>query len=354
MGSGGAEHQMSILTTMLAERGYNIELVTFSGEGYHYSVSEKVSRIRIAKTDNRILKFLSIFWFFLTHKTDCVISFGQRENMLALIPLVLRPKIKVIAGERNFTVGKQSNVERILFRYLYKRADFIVPNSYSQGEYISAQQPRLSRKIVTITNYTDIKEYHYLKPIEKEIVKIGVFCRYSQQKNYVRFAQVVKMLKDDGYTFQIDWYGNMCDSKGRYNADYIAFALLVEKYNIGSVLKLNDHIKNVKDVIPLYDALCVPSLHEGWSNSISEGICCGRPMLVGDVSDNKRMVHCNKNGFLFNPTDIQSMYNAFTAFLNLCYSERVKMGECSRKYALQLFCEENFVKSYIKLIEDVA
>ena len=123
---------------------------------------------------------------------------------------------------------------------------------------------------------------------------------------------------------------------------------------IGSVLKLNDHIKNVKDVIPLYDALCVPSLHEGWSNSISEGICCGRPMLVGDVSDNKRMVHCNKNGFLFNPTDIQSMYNAFTAFLNLCYSERVKMGECSRKYALQLFCEENFVKSYIKLIEDVA
>ena len=81
MGCGGAEHQLAILTSMLSRKGYKVELVTYGGKEDHYPIDNQVKRIRIANTSNRIGKFLSIFWFFLTHSTDCVISFTQRVNL---------------------------------------------------------------------------------------------------------------------------------------------------------------------------------------------------------------------------------------------------------------------------------
>ena len=352
MGSGGAEHQVATLTTMLSGKGYNTEVVTFSGQKDHYQLDGRVNRIRIAHNSNRLVKLLSIFWFFLTHKTDCVISFGQRVNLLCIIPLLLRPRVKVIAGERNFTVGEPDKIERMLFKYLYKRANFIVPNSYSQGEHILACNPEYADKVITIINYTDTEQYTYSLPIRRDIVNIGVFCRYDKQKNYERFAVVVKMLKDCGCQLHIDWYGSVENDKGGYNQDYLKFKTLVKEYGIGDIIQLHNHINNVRDLMPQYDALCLPSLYEGWSNTISEGICCGRPMLVSDVSDNNRMVRHRENGVLFDPIDENSIYNAFVEFLALSYADRLQMGERSREIACELFDADKFVDSYIGLIEN--
>ncbi len=352
MGSGGAEHQISVLTSMLLRKGYDIELVTFGGYEDHYPIDSRIKRIKIARNSNRLFKFFAIFIFFIVHSTDCIISFGQRENMLALFPLLFRPKVKVIAGERNFTVAAQSKVEKILFKFLYKRADFIVPNSYSQGDYIKSMQPNLSKKVFTITNFTDINQYTYSNPpCQNKIVQVGVFCRYHKQKNYERFAKVLQMLNESNLKIHIQWFGNIQNSLGQYNQDYIRFKSLIEQYNIGNLIQLNDHIKNVKDMMPLFDAICVPSLHEGWSNTISEGICCGRPMLVSDVSDNGRMVKNKENGFLFNPLDEQSMYDAFVEFLRTDYEDKINMGKKSRERACALFDADRFVNSYVKLIE---
>lgn len=350
LSSGGAEHQLTELSRMLVERGYNVTITTFADVDDHYSCASGITRKRIAPNKGRIRKILSIFWYFLRVKTDVVISFGQRENVLVLIPLVVRPRVKVIAGERNFTINKSNRIERVLFKLLYKRANFIVPNSYSQRAYILNKHPKYLDKVVTITNYTDLSLYKYEEPSYNEVPRIGIFCRYNKQKNYSRFAMVVKQLKENGFHFYIDWYGNT-EQKGKPNNDYEIFKSLVEDYNIGDVIHLHNHIKHVHKQIPLYDAICVPSLHEGWSNTISEGICCGRPMLVSDVSDNGIMVRDNINGFLFNPQDTDSMYKAFVKFLSMDHDDRKNMGLKSREYACKLFDSNIFISNYIQLIE---
>ena len=135
------------------------------------------------------------------------------------------------------------------------------------------------------------------------------------------------------------------------NVDYTIFDDLVKQNNLQDVLTLNDHTKNVSGLIPRFDALCLPSLAEGFSNSISEYICCGKPVLCSDVADNGIMVKNGENGFLFDPTNIDDMVNAFVKFFNLTQQEREKMGEKSRERAEQLFNKERFVESYIELIE---
>ena len=349
--SGGAEHQCVILSGILARRGYDVSVVTFSDIEDHYSIEAPVKRISLAPRKGKLRKILAILKFFLTVKTDCVISYGQRENAFCLVPLLFR-KVKVIVGERNYTITCPTKLESFLWRYLYPHANYIAANSDAQCRYIIEKRPKLKGKVVSITNYTDIDEYRYVGYKEHTPLTIGIFSRYTAQKNCERFARAIKLLKDTvSCNFVIEWYGNQKAVDGSIDPEYGQFLSQVQELGVNDVLILRDHVGNVAEILDKFDAICLPSLREGFSNAISEAICCGRPMLVSDVSDNSRMVKDGINGFLFNPLDESSMVEAFIKFFTLKFEDRKKMSEESRKIAETLFDKARFIDSYISLIE---
>ena len=186
LSSGGAEHQLTILANLLVERGYEVELVTYSDLKDHYPLSGQVRRVRLAEGKANWRKLLRIFSFFLTKKTECVVSFGSRDNMLALLPLLLRPHMKVLVGERCAVYQRPVWYKRLNFRWLYRRANYVVPNSYTQQKDIADNYPWIARKVRVITNYTDVNVYPAAPMPHNEVVKIGIFCRYAEQKNYRR------------------------------------------------------------------------------------------------------------------------------------------------------------------------
>ena len=100
-----------------------------------------------------------------------------------------------------------------------------------------------------------------------------------------------------------------------------------------------------------YHAVCLPSLHEGFSNSVAEGICSGKPMLVSDVSDNYVMVQDSENGFLFNPQSSDSICDAFLRFFELSFIDMINMGKRSREIAEDLFDKGHFIQQYLDLVE---
>ncbi len=352
LSSGGAEHQLVELSRLLCSKGYKIRIVTFVDVEDHYRIPESVQRVHLAEKKSALMKFLLIFTYFLFLKTDCVISYCQRNNVFCLLPLLFRRKIKVIAGERSFTVSDSSIHERLLMSFLYYRANYIVPNSFAQKDYILTKKTNWKNKVYTIINYTNLEKY-IVHPLPKNnVLRIGVFARYAKVKNYARVALTIKALRESSsIPFQIDWFGNKSFKGISVNPEYIEFANLIERYEIEDVLHIHDHVKDVTEVIPQFDALCLPSLYEGFSNSVAEGICCGKPMLVSDVSDNGVMVHDGVNGFLFDPTNVEDMCSAFLRFFALTMEERKQMGIESRKIAESLFNKEQFIDSYIQLIE---
>lgn len=352
LSSGGAEHQLSELAHMLIDNGYKITFVTFADVKDHYVLNKEINRVHICKNNNSIIKSLGVFLYFLKTKTDCIISFGQRENLLVLLPLLFRPKIKVIAGERNLTIGKQSNIEKILFKYLYKRANWIVPNSYSQNKYLLNNCPHYKNKIKTIINFTDYNKYTTCYNIHNNPLIIGVFSRYSKQKNYERFAFSIKKLKKASpIPFVIYWYGNQKFKDKMPNPEYLRFSKIIKDLQIEDVLKLNNHINNVHEVMARIDAFCLPSLYEGFSNSLSEAICCGKPIIASNVSDNPYMVKDGINGFLFNPYDVDDISNSLLKFLMLSEKEKKNFGIKSREFSIKIFNKDNFIKKYIEIIE---
>lgn len=352
LGSGGAEHQLIELSGMLVEKGYNVSIITFADISDFYSYSDQIKRIRLGQGKNIIMKLLAVWRYLIQIKTDVFISFGQRENLISLLPLLFRKNIKIICGERNFTSGRPSKQEMFLWNVLYKKANFIVPNSYSQAKYIIEQNPILKDKVFPITNYTNLSTYKVSSLPSHNVCRIGIFGRYAKQKNYANFAYAIKLLKEKtNVHFIIDWFGNIYDKDGNKNNDYVAFGDLINNYKIGDVIRLNNHVKDVVSLMSDFDAIALPSLWEGFSNSISEAICCGKPLLVSDVSDNGIMVKNGFNGYLFNPYDVDSICNAFYNFLNLSVNERKEMGRRSRVIAEELFDSESFIAKYINLIE---
>lgn len=353
LSSGGAEHQLSLLASFLAERTFDVTIATISDTHSHYPLDKRVKQICIGSIGNNIVKLLFIWRYFLTVKTDCIIVFCQRNSLFALPALFFRSrkKIKVICGERNLTVDEQGYIEKTLFNCLYKRADFIVPNSYSQSRYIERIAPWLKNKLVTITNYTSLEKFCYSTPPNNSPVRIGVFCRYEKQKNCIGFIDAVALAKRNSkIDFQIHWYGNRQLSNSDLQCYYRRVENRIIDNNLQDVLYLHDAVKNVAEKMFTFDAICLPSFFEGFSNTISEAICCGRPVICSDVSDNSLMVKEGVNGFLFDPKNIESMSQAITSFINLPHDTVLQMCANSRRIAEALFDKEKFINSYIDII----
>ena len=353
LSSGGAEHQCAQLMNMLVEQNYEVTYASFGDVEDHYYVSSRVNRIQLALGKSTIRKTMAVEAFLLKVKTDVLFAFSQRMSVLTLFPMLLRPKIKVISGERNFTVSEPDKFENILVKTgIYRRANYIVPNNYSQGKYLAKIMPSIKDKIFVITNYTDTDLYRS-SPVPNNVVpRIGIFCRFEKQKNFHRLLEALYVLNlQFDYKYHIDWYGNHT-FKSDDQKDYFEKGLAkIEEYSLSDYITIHNPTKEVAQLIPTFDAMCLPSLHEGFSNSISEYICCGRPVICSDVSDNSVMVHEGENGFLFDPLNIKSIVNAFKNFFDTTFAEREAMGEKSRKIAERLFDKEKFLNEYITLIE---
>ena len=351
---GGAQYQLLLLAEFLAEKGYDVELVTYADISDHFSVPNQVKRSKIRECNvpgkylNALIKWFYIFHFFVRIKTDCIISYRQRCNARLLIPLFLRGKtIKVICSERNTTI-KQTSYEKVLFAFLYKRADYIVSNSNTQAEYIMRMKPQLTPKLRIIHNYTDLKKYQMCSiPQDLSVIRFAVFGRYDRQKNPLGFADAISELtRRTKQRFEIHWYGGQA-----YGDLFDDLKNKIKQDGLERVFILSDAVKDPSLLMNNYHALCLPSLFEGFSNAIAEGISSGKPMLVSNVSDNSIMVHHGVNGFLFSPFDKDSICDTFIKFFSLSYEQMYKMAFNSRKIAENLFDKERFIMQYISLIE---
>ncbi len=354
LASGGAEHQCAQLMNMLVDRGYDVTYASFSSVADHYYVRPSVNRVYLSADKSTPWKVLSVFFYLLKTKADVVFAYSQRMSVLSLPALLFRPRIKAISSERNFTISAPDSFEKILVKTgLYRRSNYIVPNNYSQGRYLSKVMPSIAKKIHVIPNYTDINTYKPSPLPNGPIIRIGVCCRFEGQKNFQRFVEMLGKVKQKGYSaFHVEWYGNHTFKNDWQIAYFEEGINKIKQYGLTDVITIHDATKEVPKLIRYFDAMCLPSLHEGFSNSISEYICCGRPVICSDVSDNSVMVHEGENGFLFNPLDVDDMCRAFVSLLNTSSEQRSEMGKRSREIAESLFDKESFINSYINLIEN--
>lgn len=348
LGFGGAERQMMGLVSYLKERGYDTTLANYIEHDLHSYVEERYgySTIMLRCGSNMLSKLYAVWKHIHKEKYDTIIAYKDGTTSLTCILKMLGCDFKLIVSERNTTQSLTLR-EKIKF-WLYRFADYIVPNAYSQEIFIKNKFPKLQDKIVTITNFTDID---YFKPGRDEKhngIEILIVARVSPQKNVLRFLEGIKIVKDTGTNVHFKWFGDVRPGMEEYASQCNN---MIQELQIDDMISFFPATKNVLEEYQKCDVFCLPSFYEGYPNVICEAMSCGKPIICSDVCDNPYIAKVGKNAFMFNPNKPEDIAEKLLSIISLSNEKIKKMGAESRYIAEKLFSKDEFVRKYIKLIE---
>lgn len=344
MSSGGAERQMSFLAIELKKAGHTIRLVGFHRLANHYADNLSKNGIELEthpEGRSRLTRPWVIRRLIREHKAEVVIAYKDGPSMAAcLAKLIPGRRFRLIVSERNLTQKEVPLYEKIKFQ-LFRLADHVVPNSYTQEEYIKRHHPNLAAKTSTITNMVDTELFSPLSdnsPAPSQIPTVLSIGRVGRQKNTLNHLKVIKELKDRGIQCRFVWYGWM-------EEEFIPLVKeSVRQLAIGDMITFHPATTDVVTEYRKADIFCLPSIYEGFPNVLCEAMACGLPCVCSDVCDNPHIT--GNPEWTFNPLSVNQMADVLQKMISLPPDERRKIGARNRERVTDLCSAETFVRKY--------
>lgn len=346
LGAGGAQRQLVGLAKFLKEKGYGVRICIYHDINFYKNIlDENNVAIDVMSSKNYVQRILTISKYLKKENPDWLISYQESPSLIACLAKLLGGKFKLLVSERNTTQHIGTN-EKVRF-FLYRIADKIVPNSYSQEKFLVEHYPWMRDKITTITNFVDLDRfsYHPKKLSSKPLMVVA--ASVWTPKNTLGLIEGIRILYEKKYSFKIEWYGMV---KG--HDQYLNKCKeLIDKYNLQEYIDLLPKTSEIHEKYKSCDYFCLPSFYEGTPNVICEAISTGRPIICSSVCDNPIYVKENFNGFLFNPNNPNDIAENLEKALLLSEDKYTEMCTNSRKTAEELLSEDKFVNKYIEILE---
>ena len=348
LGMGGAERQMIGLAALLKQKGIDVEIVTYYPQNSYSELLQKYDiGVTVLKTrHNKLCKLFTIYRHIKgSGGYDWIIAYKDGACLIGCL-LKMLLNVKLIVSERSMN-RFVSNYDKIKF-FLYKWADYVVPNSFSQENFIKRNFPYLEKRLVTITNYTDTDMFFPINHSRGHQLIIVTVARISRAKNIINYLKSIRLLKDAGIdNVKFEWYGNVQKGEEEYGEEVFQTK---ERLNISDVMTFFPATSNVVECSQRADVFCLPSIYEGFSNVICEAMSCGKPIVCGRVSDNPHIVQDEINGLLFDPNDVEDIAAKLKHIICKPEQELLSWGLKSREISLELFSKDKFVSKYLNLM----
>ena len=352
LGAGGAQRQLVGLAVMLKRRGYAVKVVTYydhpfykyilDDDGCEYECLNVNSKLCLPRLVGCIKRF----------RADVIVSYQTDPNALACLAAAMTG-VKLIVSERNthLSIGLK---DKIIFQ-LYRLADRVVPNSYSEGDFICSNFKFLKHKVTVISNFVDLKLFTPKEPAICRPRRILVVASVKASKNTKRFIRAVSLAKERGTDIDVTWYGvNPADNDLPINVRYAEDCVkMINDLGLTNCMRLLPKRQDIQAAYRETDIFCLPSLYEGTPNVICEAMASALPVAASRVCDNAHYVKDGSNGMLFSPDDIDGMADVLVKMSAMPDDELQLWGRRSREFAESLCASETFVNKYIKIIESL-
>lgn len=352
-GSGGAQKQMVTLAKLLQQLGFKIEFLIYNeGDFFRNEVEKLGIPINEFYSRNYLLRILRIRKFIRKSCYKAIISFLDTPNFLNSFAAVGGKKWKVIVSERSGNVSNfKKSKNKILF-WFNRYSDTIVCNSDHSRELWTQFYPSYRNKLVTINNPIILPEITQdYKPCVNGKFNIVVVASYQYIKNPLGLIEAVYLMSEETRnSIVINWYGR----KEVTINDTCAFneaKSLCTKYNLDSVIHLNEERKDVVQIMKKSDIVGLFSHYEGQPNVICEAMMIGKPVIMSRVSDYQKLVDVT-NGFLCDWDKPQTIKQAIESAMRLTPSQLIQMGRISKSKAQKLFEPELIIDAWKNVIQD--
>lgn len=346
LGAGGAQRQIVGLAILLQEKGYQVKIIYYHPDFFYRVCLDEhdVENEYIGGAESNMKRFFQISQAIWIYHPEVVISFLDKPNMIACLLKAIGMKFQLITGERNTNQSLNRN-EKFKFMLL-KKADVIVPNSYSQEKFIKNNFPDLCHKVHTIINFVDLETF---RPAlnKKRGHDIIVAASAWESKNTIGLIEAAKIVKEHGYSFTIRWYGIYEETP------YVKECQQrIMKYGLKDFFYLLPKTSSIDKEYQEADYFCLPSFYEGTPNALCEALACGLPIICSNVCDNGEYIKEGVNGFLFDPHDFSEMADKIEKSFLLPDEQYYHFNKISREVAETCFSKDRFIREYSFLINN--
>lgn len=347
LGAGGAQRQMVGLAIMLKANGHDVKVSSYYNINFYKKQldDEEVPNELIPGAANTKKRIFAVRSYFKKERPDWVIAYQETPSLVASAAKLLGCKFKLIASERNTTQMVGMN-ERVRF-FLYHWADKIVPNSYSQEDYLAEHHPWMKSKLTTISNFVDLDKFAYTEHERRDIPIIMIAASIWPSKNTPGLIEAAKILKERGVKCKFQWYG-MVD---KWMAYFNECEAKVTEYGLQNMVELLPKTKEIQKKYQEADYFCLPSFYEGTPNVICEAISTGVPVMCSNVCDNPHYVIEGRNGVLFDPKNPEDMADKIEMILSQADEQYQSYRKMSRSIAEEKLAKNVFIEKYLKIIE---
>lgn len=344
LGQGGAERQITYLAKELHNRNIIVRLVKFfPGESSYanYLYENGIIPEINLRGKNRWKRILEIIKLIKVWKPNLTIVYKDGTCIAACLAKLFI-NFRLAVSERN-TTQRLSTRERLKFN-IFRTADYIIPNSFSQTSFIKKNFSFLSHKIVTIINTIDTE---YFLPSQTNICqkRVIIAARLTPQKNVLLFLDALHLAKLNSDYVHFDWFGKIHSIQ--YYED---IQKKVKSLGLTNLITFHkEGCENIQEEYQRSTHLCLPSIYEGFPNVLCEGMSSGLVCCASNICDNPIIL--NNERFLFNPKDPADMASKIRAALALPKEEIKTLKSENRKKIIELCSADNFIRQYLKLLK---
>lgn len=347
IGAGGAERQLSYLATLLYQKGHEVKFVVFTQENKFYEAflrDRSVVPVYNEPGVNRFRRIWEIAKIVRSFKPDLTVAYKDGVCISAILAKLFG-NYNLAVSERISTpiLSRLQKIKLFLFRF----ADHIVPNSYTQAGYLKSFAPGLEPKIKVISNTVDVDLFTPTPNKEKKTyLRIVTTARVKRTKNILNYLEAIAIIKNRNVQCHFDWYGKT-DKGDSYPEDVYA---TIKRLDIADYITFHAATPNVAKVYQEADIFCLPSLIEGFPNVICEAMASGLPIVCSNICDNPYIVEFGVNGLLFDPKSPEDIAAKLIAMNQYPEQTRATMAAENRRKIVDMCSAEVFTEKYLSLL----
>jgi len=286
-------------------------------------------------------------------------------NLDVLLNFTIKPNIYGTLAASSLGISCVNNVagmgtlftEGILARTLFKGLFKI---SQKKASTVFFQNPddleELTKNNIVAKNISELlpgsgvnlEEFPYIPITKTKNITFLLIARMIYPKGIVELIEASKILRNKGYDFQIQLLGEL----GVNNPNAIEKTDL-DKLCSPEFITYLGKTDDVKSVIQESDVVVLPSYYrEGTPKSLLESLGTGRPIITTDMPGCKETVVDGVNGFLCEPKSIEDLSDKMEKILCCNFEDLLKMGEESRKLAINKYDERIVISKYVNAIKN--
>lgn len=298
LGTGGAERVVSLLIEHWKNR-YDVTLVLLTNL-IEYDLPENIRIVHLNQpfSENGFITLAKLPALARKYKNICnegkadvSISFLKRPNYISAMSKAIGNKARIVISERSYFSEQlktfsplQRQLSVYLTKKLYPKADKIITNSKMmkidlesnfniEGSYEVIPNPMdlsfMNKMSAEEVNFTVEKQYTF--------IHVGAFRKEKNQKGLILAFDKIKHLNI-----------HMVLLGHRYLKEELI--ALVKAMQLDSRITFLDFDTNPFKYFSKSDCFVLPSLFEGFPNSLVEAMSCGLPVISTDCKSGPREI----------------------------------------------------------------